>query len=112
MTQRSGWRMDSTSSAGPFLFSLLLFWYLSVCHPLFDFISAKTVIAADLEKWNSAIAHEFVDCGPMKLEILSYFGNRHDLPSLGKISGVHARDLAETIPKAKGVAGAMQRTNA
>jgi hypothetical protein len=47
---------------------------LSVGHPLFNFISTKTVIGADLEKWNSAIASQFVDCGPMKPEIIGYFG--------------------------------------
>src|ERR1035437_7745908 len=80
------------------------FVQLLINHPLFDCIPVKTVVAADLESRNLTPASQSIHCAQMNLEILGYFGSRHDPAGRGIAAGVHTRcpkcgrGILETTP--------------
>jgi hypothetical protein len=60
----------------------------SVSHQFLDFIPVKTVVSADPKSGNQTVASQSVHRGQANVQIVGYFGNRHEARGRGVVAGL------------------------
>ena len=66
----------------------------SVSHQFLDYTPVKTPVGADLDSRNFTVASQFIDRDPTNVEILGYFGSRHEASGGGFVAGLHCASVA------------------
>ena len=83
------WRQPRT--AAPFF---VHYFTCSVSHQFLDRTPVKTPVGADLEGSNFTFASQFIDRNLTNVEILGYFGSRHEASGCGVVAGLHCSTVA------------------